>query len=605
MTLLEGPDGLFVAEHADGTRITTAPATRESSSLPEIIVECPGFARVTHRANKQCLVQFPDGSTVVGSTNGRYTVENEGEYKLEVEPSGEVRCLLQPANSTAYCFTLDHTATGSNILAAKAKKSKVEFSVGSDGVPSVSGGSGAIPPHPAFSPRYFVVPSTGSPYQILNKAEVDAYLSEMESQADTRIVKGEGVPGFEGKTFAVMTHLQEENPAIMPYKNGSIVPNNLSLASPVNGRKRAPNGRKRFGVGVGKSLHIFPITHTEEAEAKKKTEAPKALRCRQFVILDQFDEKSRDQVCSDLARYISWRQQQQGREDDLLPVDPREISEIRAAQQLKSVWLTKTTGNILNSALLNVQGSSDHPTQRDRRQKEEDDENSARFLNGIKHDLEEAERNRDALRNHTVPMYFDSDSGREFLRSQSPDMTALAKQLAQPRVRQTQLPPSHSSTPSSLQSASIVLQPDGVDSPILLQPGGVESPDVGDIDNTSVSSASKLRPTHPTPDHARGMSTPTDVRPQNPTPFGADRPTHSPALSLVSTTFGPTSQQKIGVAGVGAADERSVSFTLPPRRPTLIVGESSPCNAEVQRGSKYHNTVCNNIYMMCSSLIGC
>ncbi|CAI8050625.1 Sperm-associated antigen 17, partial [Geodia barretti] len=591
VTLLEYPDGSFVAEHADGTRITTATAQESDSTLPyEILIECPGFARVTHTATKQSLVEFPDGSTVVGSTNGKYTVGNKAQYKLEVEPGGEARCCLQPADSTAYSFTLDHTGTG-NILIAKAKKSKVKFSVDRDGVPSVSG-SGAISLHPAFSPRYFVVPSTGSPYQVLSKSEADSYLSEMESQPDTTIIKGEAVPGFEGTTIAVMTNLKEENPAIMPYKNGSIVPENLSLAfPPVNGQKRATKDRKRFGVGVGKSLHILPITHAKEVEVKE-TEAPKALRCRQFVILDQFNETSRDQVCKDLASYISWREQQEAREDDLLPVDPRDPSEIRAAQQLKSRWLNKTTGNVLSSALLHVQQSSD-PTS-DGRQKEQG-ENSTKFLNGIRCDLEEAERNRIALRNHTVPQYFDSDSGREFLRSQSPDMTALAKQLAQPRVRQAHHPPndpSHSSTPSSLQSTSIILQPDGgVDSP-LLQQGEVESPDMGDIDTASVSSTSKLRPTHPTPDHARGLCTPTDVRPSNPTPFGADRQTHSPAPSLISNTPGATPQKMVGGVVVDEQQgERSVSFILPPRRPSLIVGENSPDHPELQRGSKPHNTV--------------
>ena len=613
VTLLEGPDGSFVAEHADGTRITTTPRPTTPSTLPEIMVECPGFARVTHTATQQCLVEFPDGSTVVGSTNGGYTMEKEAEYRLEVESSGEARCQLQPAESSAYIFTLDHTAATGDILLAKAKKTKVEFSVDRDGVPSVSG-SGAIPLHPAFSPRYFVVPSSGSPYQIVSKTELDSYISEMESQPDATVVRGEVVPGFEGETIAVMRNLREENPALMSYKNGSIIPKNLSLAAPATNQKGTVNGKKRFGVGVGKSLQILPITTHMEAEVKK-VDAPKALRCRQFVILDQFNDTSRGQVCEGLVRYISWKEQQQHRGDDLLPVDPRQLPEIRAARDLKSQWLTKMTGNILSSALQDLTQQSSPLTTENQ---QVDDKSSTRLLNGIRRELEEAECNRAALRNHTVPLYFESTKGQEFLRSQSPDMAALAKQLAQPRVQpQTRPPsdPSRSSTPSSLQSTYIILPPGGVDSPVLhpggvdspvLQPGGVEDPDVGDIDTASVSSTSKIRPTHPTPDHARGLRTPTDVRPQNPTPFGANRPTHSPAPSVVSQFNPPaTASQKMGGAADETADEqqaeRSVSFMLPQRRPSLV-GESSSGDPKDQQGAKQYNTVTHSTVFLLTDL---
>ena len=638
--MLESPDGSFVAEHADGTRITTA-AVRpcDPSTPPEVTVECPGFARVTHTPTRRCLVQFPDGSTVIGSGDGSYTVERAADYRLEVDPSGLATCLLhQPAeSSSAYTFILDHTGSG-DLLRAKSKRSRATFSVDRDGVPSVSCG-GTIPPHPAFFPRYFVVPSAGSPYQILSRSEVNSYVSEMESRPDATVVRGEPVPGFEGTTIAVMKSLKEENPAIMPYKNGSIIPSNLSLAPAVESRKTLTSGRKRFGVGVGKSLHILPPTHREGEAVPRQT--PRILQCRQFVVLDQFNETLRGEVCDCLASYLSSREEQGRTEDRLLPVDPRELSEVRASRDIQAEWLAKMAGDILSLALQDALQSTDPtPACGGEREKEEEVNDSTRVLDGIRRGLEEAERHREALRNHTVPKYFNSDQGREFLCSQSPDMAALASQLAQPRSRTLTRPhdssdPSHSSTPSSLQSASIVLRPGGVDSP--------------DLDAVSVSSVSKIRPAHPTPDHARGFGTPTDLRPKNPTPFGADRAVNSPALSIISQsdplravsekTGGAvvseggeggkncgalpfevslclTIQERVlscsvdaftlmlsfslslrlsvclclslslsllvCCTGAGLSDaeaavaaERSVSFILPPRRPSLVVGESS------------------------------
>ena len=562
VTMLKCPDGSFVAEYADGTRITTTVNPNDPSTPLEVMVECPGFARVTHTASRDCLIHFPDGSKVVGSTSGRYTVEKEDEYQLEVKPCGESRCLLQPTESTAYTFVMDHTGP-KNLLTASGKITKVKYSVSQDGVPTVSHND-TIPPHPALSPRYFVVPSNGNPYQILSQTEMNSFLAAMECQPDTTIVKGEPVSGFEGTTVAVMKALRREIPAIIPYKNGSIAPKNLSLNPAQSSQNNQSKGKKRFGVGVGRALSI---QENVSKEAVQKVEVPDALKCRQFVNLEQFNESSRKQICDGLANYIATRQQQQSTADDLLPVDPRDLSEREAARDLKAEWLTKVSGDILCLALQDVQ-------QQNALNEEPDIPKSTRVMNGIHRDLEQAEHHRQALRNHTVPLYFDSNKGQEFLRSQSPDMNALALQLAQPKhhARAQQnggSEASHSSTPSTLQSASIILQPVGTD-----------SPDVGEVDTLSLSSVSKIRPAHPTPDHAQGLHTPTNTRPTNPTPFHANR-AHSPAASIVSQPDKSRTQNSGTDTDTSALEsdstaERSVSFMLPPRRPSLVVGGSQP-----------------------------
>ena len=599
--MLKCPDGSFVAEYADGTRITTTVRPDGLSAPLEVMVECPGFARVTHMASRQCLIHFPDGSKLMGSTSGHYTVEKKDEYQLEVKPCGESRCLLQPTESTAYTFVMDHTGLN-NLLTANGKVSKVKFSVSQDGTPTVSHNE-TIPPHPAFSPQYFVVPSNGHPYQILSQAEMNSFLTAMETQPDTTIVKGEPVSGFEGTTVAVMRSIRRETPAIIPYKYGSIVPKNLSLNPAKVSQKNQSNVKKRFGVGVGRALSI-PASVSEETV--QKVEVPNVIKCRQFVNLEQLNDSSRMQICDGLASYIASRQRQQSTADELLPVDPRDSSERESARDLKAKWLTKVSGDILSLALQDVQQQSAPKTVA--ADKEPDTPKLTRVLNGINHDLEQAERHRQALHNHTVPLYFDSDKGQEFLRSQSPDMNMLALQLAQPKrhVRAHQnagSDASHSSTPSTLQSASIVLQPVGAD-----------SPDVGEVDTLSLSSVSKIRPAHPTPDHAQGLRTPTNVRPTNPTPFHASR-AHSPAVSIVSQPDKSHTQNSGMDTDTSALEsdptaERSVSFMLPPRRPSLVVGGSQTAltqnnvTASVQKKNREENLmvkskpntkVCKNI----------
>lgn len=574
--MLKCPDGSYVAEHADGTRITMTVLLDDPSTPLEVMAECPGFARVTHTGSRQCLIHFPDGSKIVCSTTGDYTVEKKDEYQLEVKPCGESHCTLQPTESTAYTFIMDHTGVN-DLLVAKGKMSSVKFSIDQDGTPTVSHRR-TIPPHPAFSPRYFVVPSNGNPYQIVSQTEMNVFLAAAECQSDTTIVKGEPVPGFEGTTVAVMEGLRRKTPAIMPYKNGSIIPKNLSLDSTHSCQKSLAKGKKRFGVGVGRALSIQASRNKEPVW---QVEVPDTLKCRQFVSLDQLNDSSCEQICDGLASYIASRQLQQDAADDLLPVDLRDTSEREAASDLKTEWLTKLSNNILSQALQDVrqQNASKMASKVDL--KEPDTRNTTRVLNGIKHDLEQAEHHRRALHNCTVPLYFESDDGKQFLRSQSPDMSVLALQLAQPKPQlgshhNTAGEVSCSSTPSTLQSASIVLHP-----------VGAESPDVGEVDVVSLSSVSKIRPAHPTPDHAQGMHTPTNVRPTNPTPFHANR-VHSPAASIVSQpdtikahTLNSGLESDTFDIATDLNAERSVSFILPPRKPSLVVGRTHTVTGSV------------------------
>ena len=80
----------------------------------------------------------------------------------------------------------------------------------------------------------------------------------------------------------------------------------------------------------------------------------------------------------------------------------------------------------------------------------------------------------------------------------------MASKLAQPKVE----PESTVKSQSTLQSSSLTLTLE-------------ESDSVFQEEHRTASSPSKIRPSHPTPNHARGQGTPTEVRPTNPTPLKA------------------------------------------------------------------------------------
>ena len=538
MTLLYRPDGSCIAEHSDGTRFTTclSPLQKTATSSPtekptEIVVECPGFAQVVyHSESRNCKLHFPDGSEVACSRDGSYTVSKLHDYLLQIASSGKAVFTptegMQQGKPTS-TFTIDHT--GSSEILNGSDLSGNTFIVDREGQGSVNlGGGSEIPKHPAFDPRYFVVHADGTSFELLKDDNVSSVI--MKAKSNTRaVVLHEGVPSEPHSTSTTVLEPCEGGgkPCLVPYEEESIVPVNLrasqfdsthsgDVIQKVNGVLPGLQGRegklkkKKFGVGIGKGLIIGSY---EKPPATKSYIQPEAIQFRQFLHMQPVSNSLRMQLLSGITAYTKWCQKQEQEGESVQPVDERDDEEKLAAEELQVKWHSHLT----NEAVMQ---KTELPTKYKQEVTKESDQISTKPVTKIhkatgvnetvKWELEEVKATRQALRHHHIPPYFESEDGKQYLRSQSPDLKFLASKLAHPRHNSKQSASGHS-TPSTLHSASMTIPHEEL-----------ESPTQSEIDDVGpVSSLSNLRPSHPTPDHAQGNATPTELRPTNPTPSHA------------------------------------------------------------------------------------
>ncbi len=526
VAILHRPNGTQITEYADGTRFTTHRSNRKSTQPTEIVIECPGFARVSFlSSNHHCQVVFPDSSCMECSPNGSYTVTKPSDYTLHLLASGEARyTAVSRPDSRSATYSLDHTGSGNLFEVSDYMGNK--FCVTPEGKATVDSRKtdSKLPPHPAFSPRYFTIEEDGSCYELLRKETADAAIAALEEHPRAIVLRDalSTEPGSSSTTVMEPCDAGNKASCVVPFLEESIVPVNLqyreayhqaSVHTPGEGLGRG----KRFGVGVGKALMIGSY---KKPPVPKPFSPPAALRYRQFIYLNPVDNTMRNHIYSCLSNYISWRIQQETEGDTLLPSDERTDTEKVAAKKLESTWKEATgKANTTDSDLLvkYIQGVTKPPTQQDANHSG-NDQKKRELHEAIVKEREQTEMIKQALRQHQVPPYFESE---EYRQVKSPDMEGLSKRLAKhvgkpspeelPDTEQQLL--SGRSTPSTLHSTSMtrvsILEPE---SPVPSEAAGQLGP---------VSSLSKIRPSNPTPDHAHGNGTPTELRPTNPTPCHA------------------------------------------------------------------------------------
>ena len=538
VTLLYRPDGSYIAEHSNGTRFTTclSPLQKTATSSPmekptEIVVECPGFARVVyHSGSRNCKLHFPDGSEIACSRDGSYTVSKAHDYLLQIASSGKAVFMptegMQQGKPTS-TFTVDHTGSGEILRGSDCSGNT--FIVDHEGKGSVDlGGGSEIPKHPAFDPRYFVVHADGTSLELLKDDNVSSVIMKAKSSTKA-VVLHEDVQSEPHCTSTTVLEPCEGGgkSCLVPYQEESIVPVNLraseldtthssGVMQKVNGVLPGLQGRegkpkkKKFGVGVGKGLIIGSYEKPPEVELYIQ---PEAIQFRQFLHMQPVSNSLRMQLLSGVAAYTKWCQKQEQEGESVLPVDERDGEEKLAAEQLQVKWCSHLT----NEAIMQ---KAELPAKYRQEVTKELDQTTtipvtkvhkATEMNeAVKWELEEAEATRQALRHRHIPPYFESEDGKQHLRSQSPDLKFLASKLAYPQQDSKQSTSGHS-TPSTLHSVSMTIPHEEL-----------ESPTQSEIDEVGpVSSLSNLRPSHPTPDHAQGNATPTELRPTNPTPSHA------------------------------------------------------------------------------------
>ena len=493
IVIVRSPDNSLVSEFEDGTRFTlSAPKNpKESPVLANVVMECSGFSRVSYDIDtQQCKILFSDNSTVVCSRNGTYTVHKEGSYDLHIKSSGEALYTIADA-----VYTLNHTSQ--NQVFHCQDRLNNTFSMNPEGRVSIQAPKPVK--HKAFDPHYFILNSDGSAFQLHENNSVNEIISKAESDPEAVVLKDLAVvDGASSTTVIEPIHNPKVSPNTVPYQKDTIVPYNLrtgEITEPAvpNKSEKIP----KFGTLLGTGLSIGTY---EKPPVPKVYEAPLGYKHRNFLHFPPLDDGRREQVHDLVASFIRKCKEQTNESESMQPIEYRSKSEIQLAED---IWMKFAESNLFGDIPNLYEEGITKP-------KDEPQtivppglsEEGIEYLKNSKSELQEAADILSALRNKIIPPYFHWEQGKKCLPLLSPDMPYLSSKLAR-------APPTLSevmtTSQSSLQSSSVTLTMDESDSPCRNE-------------FRSTTSNSKIRLSHPTPDHAQGKASPTETRPSNPSP---------------------------------------------------------------------------------------
>ena len=508
VTVLKRPNNTVIAEFPDGSRVTSSFDDDTHNRCRKVTIECPGFARVTFNRQTNCFVSFPDGAEIHCSNQGCYAVKKDKYFSFEITSEGEA-VFKAPSKAAAIkgseVCTLNKRGTPEILNATDSAGNK--FTVDLKGERTVAASpNSSIPMDEAFKPRYFVIQQDETAYELLEADYVEHALTAARQDSRAAVIE-DGVTGesqVKATTLVQPVDVQTRCHAL-PYLEDSIVPVNLRLGSVVTESKKETqqNGKtvkKKFGVSTGRGL---TIGRNEKVPSQPKPVHPDALAFRQFIKVGHSYNSLKDKVLEKVSSFRQWSQQQEQQNDHLQLTDERSDTEKECAEALKMNFQSIDKSKMHHSYVRLCLTPKEEPPART----PELSQLGSEFIEEATKELEEAELIKEALRQKQILPYFKSEEGRQYLCTNPPDMSSLAARLAQPKPT-IENPASSCSTPSTLQSTSLLLPLVDADSPTQSELGPVRS-------------LSKIRPAHPTPDHAQGGSTPTELRPTNPTPSQA------------------------------------------------------------------------------------
>ncbi len=477
VVLVHCPDNSYITEFEDGTRITVSVTDGDPKS-PVIITECNGFSRVTYGIDAhQCLLDFPDGSVVACSSTGAYTVRKEGDYELNINSSGEAVYKIPNAS-----YSLNHTKKN-KVFSCEDSQGNT-FSMQSSGETKINSASSVH--HKAFDPRYFIINADKSAFELHNSSAIKEVMLHAKSDPNIAILE-DSVLNERGIHAVTVIEPVTCTPPSLPYNNESIVPHNLKSEPPPPKGTAIVKNKPKFGSLVGKGLAIGSFQKPAPLPAYTP---PPALKYRQFLRLSSLKD-TRKQVHEVVASYINQRTNRILKSESMQPTEHREQSEIELANGLQMKFMESVardvSGSYNNSMLSQREVCIEYSPP-------SISSEGLDFIKNSKSELQAASDIRKALLNRVIPPYFKSDQGSSYVPAKSPDMVFLTTKLAQPSE-------GHSRSHSTFQSSSLHLNLDESDSLTLSVLDPVNS---------------TLRPSHPTPNHALGGKTPTELYSSNP-----------------------------------------------------------------------------------------
>lgn len=529
---MQHPDGSYVTEFGDGTRFTASTPVDDSSLSAELLIECKGFSRVSYNVGSvSCSLTFPDGSAVECSNDGSYTVHKEEDYEVSIESSGRALYKISGAS-----YVLDHTSV-EQVFHCEDSQGNT-FSLSPDGSVAME-----VPnriSHKAFDPRYFLLFSDQSCFELHDHATVEEIISQARVDPEVAVVKDYVASDSSIVSTTVIEPVQSQQPlpSTVAYKHSSIVPYNLR-----NGEIRAPSlplsnastKRHKFGSLVGRGLEIGSY---KKPSIPSSYIAPLALKYRQFLHMKPLDSATREKIQGIVASFITQQREEVLKSEAMQPIETRSASELESAKDLNKQFSNCDLPILYETAITSSNNKeSFHAVHASISQE------GLEFIKKSKAELKAAEDTRAALRDKIIPPYFESKYAKDFLPLEVPDMAHLTSQLACSRPVDTT-----SKSQSTLQSSSLTLTLG-------------ESDSIMQVENTSPTSKTQPSAT-PVPNQSHEKVSPIDTRPHNPTPMkavasekasmGSRENRTTPGQEFSKADFSLTSQPKANKAAIPA-----------------------------------------------------
>ena len=317
--ILYQPDGSYISEFADGTRITTV--LKNGTKPSEIVAECPGYARVHYifTANL-CTITFPDLSTIDCNTDGSYCIRKIDNYSLQIDKNGDAS-YINMIESVKQKYNISHLGTTDLLQYCDCKGNN--FNVNLSGKISVSNEKTSVPVHSNFLPLYCWVPGDAPPFLLLPESTFQQAMSQAKTELDSVMIQ-DAVPS--GCIASSTTLIKPCSSGLLqnyqvPYIRDTLIPANVHGPQLIFSNKRS-----------------IPTC--------------KALKYQHFACRVPINKTVRQQVLQGIIKYMQWREKQDAASNSLLPDTKNENEELKNVLALESKWKDAIPTSLFNTEIL-------------------------------------------------------------------------------------------------------------------------------------------------------------------------------------------------------------------------------------------------------------
>ncbi|XP_041115927.1 sperm-associated antigen 17 [Polyodon spathula] len=456
-----------------------------SKKVKFVQIECLGFATVIMNSKDgTCTTLFGDGSTIIANPQGTYQVcppssgclciDSDGSAVYNCKPNDRTMTLSGTNLELQPCiYTMRHTT---EVICEVMDPEGNLFQVMVDGKTSTvisnteAGAEEEVEDslqehtlkykpetYKEHAPRFFIVHADGSGTELLRSRDVEDYLSQCYSDPAIAVLK-EPVPDFQGvHGITVLRPCTEDiwSRWLIKKEIDNIIPPNLKSRE----WDHFPSTEKKtpgppFGTCIGKGLNIQE--RPESVHTVPVLKCPKVLETRQLIQYTPVSNLLRRKMEQSLKDYIDHILRKGYKYDEMMVKDPRtEEERVHATDLLKlvlslpdsnePVGLGDDRKSNVDIASLYEQAiviPSTTPLEKQTRpecakgiwernswEEVKQESNWAGRLEQCRQEKLEEMKCRVALKNRTIPPYFESELGEAFLLTQVPDMEFLTKQL--------------------------------------------------------------------------------------------------------------------------------------------------------------------------------